>query len=73
MSKLQPKIAIFKKKSVDLPSFLHNFRAYTIIYFSDPVLKNLISSEIFGLSKFVQFLPQTLHAPLRLFKMEFWA
>ena len=39
MLKLQPKIAIFQKKSVYLPAFLHNFRTYTIIYFSDPVIK----------------------------------
>ena len=65
-----PKLSFFKN-SVYLPAFLHNFRTYTIIYFSDPVIK--ISWEKFGLSRFVEFLPQTLHAPLRPFKMEFWA
>ena len=71
MSKLQPQIAIFKKKSVYLPAFLRNLRTYTIIYFSDPVIK--ISWEKFGLSKFVEFVPQQqLHVPLRLFKMEVW-
>ena len=39
MSKLQPKIAIFQKITVSLPAFLHNFRTYTIIYFSDRVIK----------------------------------
>jgi len=38
MSKLQPKIAFFKN-SVYLPAFLHNFCTYTIIYFSDPVIR----------------------------------
>ena len=39
MSKLVPKIAIFKKQSVYLPAVLHNFHSYTIIYLSDPIIK----------------------------------
>ena len=67
--KITTKIAIFQK--ISLPAFLHNFRTYTIIYFSDPIIK--ISWEKFGLSWFVEFLSQTLHAPLRPCKMEFGA
>ena len=68
MSKLQPKRSFFKK-SVYLPASLHNFHTYSIIYFSDPIIK--ISWEKFGLSRLVEFLPQTFHAPRRPFKMEF--
>ena len=53
---------LFFKKSVYLPAFLHNFHTYTIIYFSDPIIK--ISWEKLGSSGFVEFLPQTFHAPL---------
>ena len=37
--KLQPQIASFQKISVSRPAFLHNFRNFTIIYFSNPVIK----------------------------------
>ena len=47
-----PKWSIFKK-SVHLPAFLHNFHTYTIIYFSDPIIK--ISWEKLGSSRFVEF------------------
>ena len=52
-------------------ALLHNFRTYTFIYFSDPIIK--ISREKFGLSRFVEFLLQTLHASQRPCKMEFRA
>jgi len=38
MQKLMAKLQFFKK-SLYLPAFLHNFRTYTFIYFSDPVIK----------------------------------
>ena len=69
MLKLQPKIAIFKL-SVYSPAFLHNFHTYSTVYFSHPIIK--ISWEKFGLLWFIEFLEQTLHAPLRQCKMKFW-
>ena len=53
------------------PAFFHNFHTYTTVYFSHPIIK--ISWEKFGLLWFIEFLEQTLHAPLRRCKMEFWA
>ena len=51
------------------PAFFHNFHAYTTVFFSHPLIK--ISCEKFGFLWFIEFLEQTLHAPLRQFKMEF--
>ena len=53
------------------PAFFHNFHTYTTVYFGHPIIK--ISWEKFGLLWFIEFLEQTLHAPLRRCKMEFWA
>ena len=66
MLKLQPNIAIFQNFSIFT---LHNFQTRTTVYFRHPIIK--ISWEKFGLLWFIEFLEQTLHAPLRRCKMNF--